>query len=136
MTFRAAFQKEGAAFCKRLIRWWDNGKYYHCELVFSDGKWGSSINKYGVTLRHRIHIDSDWDYVDLPDELEHAARIWFENHKGQPYDYVGVLRFILNFLNPARDKWFCSRACADALGLENGWLASPNKLYTAIKDLR
>lgn len=132
MTFRAAFQKAGDKFCGPLIKRLDKGPYSHCELVFSDGWWGSSYHPRGVVLRALIHVESDWDFVDLPVEWESDARKWFEQYKGKPYDYTGCLRFLLRTFRPSRDKWFCSRACADALGMVDGWRAGPNGLYAAL----
>ena len=134
MAFRAAFQKGSETLGGKFIKWWDNGPYSHCELVFSDGTWGSSTGHAGVALRKRIVTDSDWDYLDLPAELESSARKWFEDHRGKSYDYVGLFRFVLDFLRPSRDKWFCSRACADALGMTDGWREGPNGLYADLKN--
>lgn len=136
MAFKIAFYKGNASgLLGSLIRWLDKGPYSHCELVFSDGMWGTAYHKGGVLLRpRRDEADSDWDYVTLPSHLEAAARAWFESHKGKSYDYVGILRFVFGFLNPSRDKWFCSRACADALGMKDGWRAGPNGLHAELYD--
>lgn len=129
MNFKIAFYKGKPSLLARVIRWLDKGPYSHCELVFSDGVWGTAREGKGVLLRSLITVESDWDFVDLPAHLEPAAREWFVQHEGKAYDYVGVVRFLFGFLNPARDKWFCSRACADALSLTGGWRESPNGLY-------
>jgi hypothetical protein len=134
MAFRIAFYKGSDTLLGTLIRWWENGPYSHCELVFSDGVWGTAYYKGGVLLRPRIVSDADWDYIDLPSDLEASAREWFEAHKGKSYDYVGILRFVFDFLNPSRDKWICSRACSDALGLIGGWRLGPNGLWVELKN--
>lgn len=132
MTFRAAFHKARGRWLDRLVVWGDKGPYSHCELVFSDGWWGTSHYSSGVALRARIHVESDWDFIHLPAEWEADARKWFEQYKGKSYDYTGCLRFLLSVFRPSRDKWFCSRACADALGMIDGWRAGPNGLYKAL----
>ena len=133
--FKAALYKGRNGFLGGwLIRWWDKGPYSHCELVFSDGMWGTSYTGAGVVVRARSIVPEDWDYVELPAHLEPAAREWFEQHKGKSYDYIGLARFVFDFLRASRDKWFCSRACADALGLEDGWRLGPNGLAATIRN--
>lgn len=135
MTFKIAFFKGKTTIWGRLIRWWDNGPYNHCEIVFSDGMWGSALAKGGgVVLRRPKVKPSDFDYIELPAHLEPAARAWFESHLGKSYDFKNILRFILDFLPASRDKWICSSACSDALGLAEGWRKGPNTLYAEIKN--
>lgn len=52
-----------------------------------------------------------------------AALAWFREHAGDGYDWAGVVRFIIPFLPHRRGQWFCSEACAAALGI-----AKPHKL--------
>lgn len=137
MSFRAAFYKGSHGFLNGwMIKWWDHGPYSHCELAFSDGVCGSSVGyEGGVVLRAREMNPEEWDYIDLPDHLEPRAREWFEQHKGKSYDYLGLVRFVFDFLSASRDKWICSGACADALGLEEGWRLGPNGLRAVLKDV-
>jgi hypothetical protein len=136
MKFKAAFFKGQHGFLGgAVIRWWENGPYSHCELVFSDGVWGSSVGEEGgVVLRPRAVIEAEWDYIELPPALEPSARLWFEAHKGKSYDYVGLLRFVFDFLGASKDKWVCSRAVSDALGLKDGWREGPNGLYALLEN--
>lgn len=129
---KIAFYKGKGMWADSLIRWWTKGPYSHCELVFTDGVWGTAFYQGGLLLRPRTVADTDWDYVDLPASLEADARKWFEQHKGKAYDYLGLARFVFGFLHPSRDKWFCSRACADALGMTDGWREDPNGLHAEI----
>jgi hypothetical protein len=79
--------------------------------------------------------DTEWDFIELPAHLEANAREWFESHKGKAYDYLGDISFVLDFIPASRDKWFCSRACAEALGLVEPWRYGPNTLAAAIRSL-
>lgn len=135
MSFNIAFYKGPETFFGRLIRWWDKGPYSHCELVFSDGAWATAFWTSGVVIWQRDGNPASWDFIELADHLEPAARAWFEAHKGKSYDFVGLLRFVFDFLSPSRDKWFCSRACADALGLADGWRDGPNGLHAEILNV-
>lgn len=133
MTFRIAFYKGKETTLGKLIRWWDNGPYSHCELVFSDGVWGTSFAGRGVVLWQRDGLPENWDFIDLPPHFENAARQWFEEHNGQSYDYIGCLRFVFDFLSASRGKWICTSACASAIGMKEGWRVGPNGLADAVR---
>lgn len=135
MTFRIAFRKRSDRLFSRLIQWWERGPYSHCELVFSDGATASAtIHDEGVYIGARSMSDADWDFIELPAHLEAKARRWFEAHEGKAYDYLGDISFVLDFIPASRDKWFCSRACADALGFVEPWRYGPNGLASAIRS--
>jgi hypothetical protein len=134
MTFRIAFYKGKGRLFDNLIRWWERGPYSHCELVFSDGATASSTVKNGVRITRRVMHENDWDFIELPAHLEIRARQWFTEHEGKAYDYLGDIRFIFDFLSASRDKWFCSRACADALGIKEAWRYGPNTLASALRS--
>lgn len=137
MPFQIAFYRGKSSFIGRLVRWWDNGPYSHCEVIFSDGYWGTAMHGRGVVFRHLgMPSGENWDVIELPGYLEADARKWFESHNGKDYDYSGFFRFMFDFLNPSRDKWFCSRACADSLGIVDGWRVTPNGLYSQIRAMR
>lgn len=112
------------------------GIYSHCELVFYDGISASaSFIDHGVRFK-LIEFDRDhWDFIDLPDELEEDARLWFEKHDGYGYDVFGNIRFLLWAVPEQRDKFFCSEAIAKSLGLTQAWRYDPNTLYSALKLL-
>lgn len=135
---RAAFYKATRpglqGIYSRLVRWIDHGPYSHCELVFGDGLSASaSYIDGGVRFKRIAYDPAHWDFVDLPDALEPAARQWFEGHIGQCYDLAGNLRFVLPWLNDSQGKWFCSEAAAAALGLAEPWRYGPCGLYAALK---
>lgn len=111
----------------RLVRWWDRGPYSHCEIIFSDGKSASSsyLDK-GVRFKDIVYDPAKWEFFDIPERYEPAARAWFETHEGQGYDLVGNIRFAFGFLKCPEDKWFCSEAIGAALGIVEPWRLSPN----------
>lgn len=135
MAFRIAFLKRSNNWFSRLIQWWERGPYSHCELVFSDGATASAtVHDDGIYVGRRKMVESDWDFIELPAHLEADARKWFEEHKGKAYDYLGDISFVLDFIPASRDKWFCSRACAEALGLVEPWRYGPNALAATIRS--
>lgn len=121
----------------RAVRMWTLGRYSHVELVFSDGQCGSSLYLEGGVRYRKVDFSNtaDWDFVELPDSLEKDARNWFDSHIDKAYDFLGDFHFIVGAVAASRDKWFCSRAVADALGLEDGWRYEPNVLASALKLL-
>lgn len=136
---KAAFYKSTrpgmAGIYNRLVRWWERGPYSHCELVFSDDMAASSSYEDGGVRLKQIDFDpAHWDFIDLPDRLEPAARGWFEAQHGKAYDLLGNMRFLLGFMSDGRDKWFCSEAVAAALGMEEPWRYGPNGLAAALRN--
>jgi hypothetical protein len=132
--FKIAFYKGKGRIGDKLIKWWDNGPYSHCELVFSDGMWGTAYGQHGVVLWKRDGNPETWEFIELPAHLEARARKWFEDNCGKSYDYFGLARFVFDFLPASRDKFFCSHACAAALGMKEGWRNGPNGLAAAIEN--
>ncbi|KRC30693.1 hypothetical protein [Acidovorax sp. Root217] len=111
----------------RLVRWVDRGPYSHCELIFSDGMAGSASWMDGGVRLKRIDFDpAKWDFIEIPDHLEPAARAWFEQHKGEGYDLLGNLRFVFWMVRESAKDWFCNEAQLAALGFREAWRHGPN----------
>ena len=137
MKFRAAFyrgtQPGVAGIYNRLVRWWTKSPYSHVEMVFGDGWAGSaSFTDGGVRLKRITFDPGKWDFIDLPEHLKPAARAWFDQHAGSPYDLLGNLQFILAPFGQAEDHWFCSEACAAALGIIEPGRYDPGTLASAL----
>lgn len=136
MTFRAAFYRGTrpgiAGGYNYAVRAWTSSPYSHVELIFSDGWAGSSSFADGGVRLKRIEFDpARWDFIDLPAALEPAARAWFELHAGAPYDLLGNLQFVLAPFGQIERAWFCSEACAAALGMLEPWRYDPGTLHSA-----
>jgi len=117
----------------RAIRFVDRGEYSHCELIFSDGISASSSLMDGGVRFKEIHFKPEhWDFVDLPED-ETAARRWFTIHAGQKYDIWGDARFIIGLARHSNDRWFCSEAMAEALGIPESWRFGPNGLASILR---
>ncbi len=139
MTLKAAFYKGTRSgvngIYNRLVRWWDNGKYSHCELIFSDSQSASASFMDGGVRFKQIDFDPDrWDVIELPAELEAAARRWFTYHEGAKYDIIGNVRFVACFLPDDKNKWFCSEAIGAALGVVEPWRLGPNGLAAILES--
>ncbi len=120
----------------RLVRWWTHSPYSHVELVFPWGVAASSSYMDGGVRFKCIDFDPAlWDFVDLPADLASAAEDWFNVHYDEPYDLLGNLHFIVSAVGDDKRKWFCSEACAAALGMPNPERFDPGTLHAALSFL-
>lgn len=108
-------------------------KYSHCELILGGWCYSSSSRDGGVRKKAIDYGLPKWDVYDLPSFSEDEALAWFEFHQGQAYDWAGIWRFVFPFLPQKQTSWFCSEACAAALGLERPEDWSPQDLYAYLK---
>ena len=66
MTVQLALRKGDKRLSARLIQWWTNSAYSHCELVVEGWCYSSSVMDKGVR-RKRIELRPDkWDVIELP----------------------------------------------------------------------
>jgi hypothetical protein len=143
---RAAFYKGTHAglpgVYNRLVRWWTRSPYSHVELLFIEngvpGRWlAASASYMDGGVRHKV-IDFDpalWDFVELPDNLWSDAWEWFLEHDEQAYDLLGNLHFVFSAIGDDKRKWFCSEACAAALGMPDPERFDPGTLHAALSFL-
>ena len=140
--FKIAFYKGTrpgvAGIYNRLGRWLDHGPYSHAELVFNDGMSASaSFMDKGVRFKAIGYSSVDcWDFAPVPPQYELAARVWFLEKNGAAYDLMGNINAAFGFVPHSEDKWFCSEAIADALGLADSWRYKPNGLRAVLKELK
>jgi hypothetical protein len=113
------------------IRVFSMGRFSHCEVIFSDGMWFSSRPGKGTAYKVR-KLDDNWEVLDLwvSPEVEAEVRKWCDSENNCPYDWLGVARFVLGFLKPSEERWFCSEICA-AIIQKCGYLnyVEPHKLH-------
>jgi hypothetical protein len=121
------------------IRLATSGPYTHTELVFSDGRSGSSVPGTGVRFTAPGSIDfsdsTQWELLDLTGLDERAAIECFDKNLGNGYDMLGDAHFAIDLIHHARHHDFCSEICAYALGFEEGWRFDPNTFYIVLKRL-
>lgn len=140
MTFSAAFYRATRpglqGIYSHAVRVVDRGPYSHCELMFSDGLSGSaSFIDGGVRIKAIDYNPDHWDFIDLPPELETPARKWFEQHRGEPYDLSGNLRFVCWMVRESPNGWFCNEAMGAALGHLEPWRIGPNGLAAVLRSM-
>ena len=119
-----------------IVRAWDRGIYSHCEVIFSDNISASaSYIDGGVRFKNISYTSDNWDFVDIGNIDEHAAREWFVKHQGQGYDLRGNLHFVIGFIGDSKKKWFCSEAVAASLGFKEPWRFTPNTLHATLSTM-
>lgn len=138
MTFKAAFYHGTPDGWKAAysigVRWWTKSPYSHCELVFSDGLWGSASFLDGGVRFKRINPDpGHWDFIDLDPSYEPYARRYIEDNLGKRYDVLGNVGFVLGPVYDSKNRMFCSEVLMGALGSENPGIYHPGLAYDAVK---
>lgn len=131
-----AFRKNDTRIGARVIHWWTNSIYSHCELVVDGGCYSSSVMDKGVRRKDvgvaedQIELTADkWDVVDLPWADAGMIKEYFEKTDGYTYGWWSLVTSQLFNLNRAANKsQFCSEWCASALGFENSASYSPETL--------
>ncbi len=130
-----------AGLFNRAVRWWTNGPYSHCEFVLGKMQGGKYLCASASNLDAGVRfttIDLDparWDLIEIDPALNRKAVAWFETHRGEAYDIAGLFGFVLRRGDGSRQRWFCSEACAAALGLGEPWRFDPNTLAVVVKRL-
>lgn len=103
------------------IRFLTQGPYSHVELQFTDGCrfFASGHGKYTGThmICDRKVYDTDWDQVLIPatQEQEEAAEQYIYHLTGFPFDFRGMIGFIVPFLDCRRKAKYCSAIVLDVL---------------------
>ena len=112
----------------KLIAWWTDSKYSHCELVI-DGIWYSSSPRDGKVRAKQIIPKKDhWDFVGVEVDLVYFHKFFLDN-VGKGYDWKNIFCNQIipcGLQNP--NKWICSEFVGTAIfGKE--FKGSPQKLY-------
>lgn len=139
-----AFYKGRERLSSRFLAWWMRSTYSHCELILGrDGEVfecaSASFLDGGVRIKRMRLNPEHWELVDVPidpdivrsavarSDIDDAAaavawaRAWFDAHDGEGYDLLGLLGFVLRRIKGSRRLWWCSEACAAALGWVDPW---------------
>jgi hypothetical protein len=120
----------------RIVRARTRGIYSHTEVLFSDGvSASSSFLDGGIRFKRIEYKDDKWDLQPLPAHLEASARAFFEARVGKAYDYWSNFQIAFGFAPNSTDKWMCSEAAMDSLGLNEAWRFDPNEATVIAKRL-
>jgi hypothetical protein len=133
-----AFYKKKSTLLDRIICWWERGQYSHVEAILSvndDATFtiASSVPGTGVRITTCSMSCDEWDIIEGPGDVE-TVRAWFANREGLPYDYRGLFGFVLRpTVGEDKGKYFCSEACATAIGMQEPWRFDPNAFADALR---
>ena len=115
---RILFYKADGKLLDKLIRWWTNSKYSHCEILFENGLMFSADGWDSKGVRYTSQFNPEnWEVVTitLDDYKVKYLKMWCDDRVGKGYDWTGVLRFVVPILPQLDEKWFCSELCGAAL---------------------
>jgi len=154
VKIRVAFYKGPGDWRNKIIRWWTKSKYTHAELVMPDNYTWISISPL-LTSRVDSRIKTDfnlerWDFVELEinDEQHKVLLEFFEDTKGSPYDWIGMIfSQLIPFYIKRKGKWYCSEWIAYALRIAGvvDWRVmkiydrcdlSPGVLYNIVQSVK
>jgi hypothetical protein len=117
----------------RLIRWWTNSRYSHCEIVingmaFSADAWTNQVRAVSASSFN----PQNWEWVTVDGDKE-ASLTFVTGQLGKRYDWLGILGFLLPGRINDPKRWYCSEICAAALGIGKRPI-SPQQLYEILQD--
>ena len=122
MKIKIAFYKGEGTWTNSIVRWWTKSVYSHAELILPDGVTWVGISPFlnsAVTKRIVLEYNrKKWDLleIDITKEQYELIMQFFEDTKGQGYDWTGML--LSQFLPckiKHRERWYCSEWIAYAL---------------------
>lgn len=118
------------------VRWWCKGKYSHVEAYFSNGESASaSYMDGGVRFKNIDYNPDNWDIITIPDHLEAQIYKWYKDHKGDKYDLMGNVHFVISAVSDDSDKWSCAESFAAAYGFKDAWRYEPNILHAVLTSI-
>jgi|TARA_R110000824_G_scaffold11540_2_gene50335 hypothetical protein len=125
MMVKIAFYKGEGNIINRIVRRWSGSPYSHAELVMPDNKTWIGISPFlnsevcarNVLKNPNLNL-GDWDFLnfDITDEQVSIIMEFYEQTKGNRYDWIGMLLSqMVPFVIKQEKKWYCSEWIAYAL---------------------
>lgn len=119
-----------------FFKFWESGRYSHCEIVFPDGCCLSASPREGEVRKKWIDIyDGKWEIIQLDSSYnDELISIFCQRELGKPYDYIGIFfTFIFPIDFQEKEEWFCSELAAKLVfKLSHANRYHPNSLYNYI----
>jgi len=127
----ATYKGKGKLF-NRLIRFWTQSEFSHCEIVIDGFMYSSSIMDGGVRMKP-FHDDENWELIDLPWASSESVLTYHRATFNHQYDFADLItRHILHIPTKGNSGQFCSEWCAAALGIPNARDYSPAALLDLV----
>lgn len=123
-----------------FIRRWQRSPYSHCELITRrTGElyecWSASGQDGGVRRKVMPLNPEHWELYRLAGFDPDRVRDWFAGHLYDGYDLLGLFGFAWRPWRGDKDKWWCSEACAAALGLQEPFRFDVATFASVVKHL-
>jgi len=143
MIYLAFYRGEGRLLSDTLVKWVTRSEFSHCELLMSarppkDGETHRCVTAQGknggVCVRDVHFRPGAYEFVPVPwaplDTFAKAAA-----RLGQGYDYWGLLMSqFINLRRHVHSRYFCSKLCAEALGLSEAHTYAPGDLKRIVEE--
>jgi hypothetical protein len=113
-----------------LIGWRMCSAYCHGAIVIGD-------LLLHATPQGGLHATMDWDpakwvLIDVGGERDAQALALFDARIGAPYNWLGVLGFVLPWVPGSKNSLYCFAWCALALGVPSARWITPERLLAHI----
>ncbi|WP_064610556.1 hypothetical protein [Streptobacillus moniliformis] len=135
------FYKDNYKWWSRLIKWWTNGNYSHCEFYSGKELIGISNEQSVRKLKQPLNKDK-WDIFKLKKDITLEVEQFYTETQGSKYDWKGILwSCIFNRKKQNYKKYTCSEWLLNAIDNscdivypKNYIMYSPTEVYEILKD--
>jgi len=127
------------------IAYYTHAKISHCQVIVDIGASGTlqvvSAEETGLVLRWVNPEQYDWACIltcpDLNLKQRDGIANWSLSHVGTPYDFFGLISFLVNIDMNNEARVFCSEACYEAYsrGADYYLLDGVDHAYVSPRDL-
>jgi hypothetical protein len=148
MSAFIALYKGPGHWTNALIRRWQRSPYSHCEVVLRRLQsvdrieaphqfdcWSASAMDGGVRLKTMPLDPAHWELYELKHFSGLTADAWFRANTGKGYDLLGLLGFVWRPWRGDRGRYWCSEACAAALGIDEPFRFDVATFATLVRRL-
>lgn len=124
------FYKSNYAWWSRLIKWWTNSKYSHCELYINNEYLMGISTEQNVRIKKQELNPLKWDRVVIEDkDLYNIVNKFYEDTKGLKYDWKAII--LCNIFNRRmnnKNKYTCSEWVGELIDKRYN-IINPKKYY-------
>lgn len=100
--------KARTAWWCRLTDYFSGHRGYGHAALFLDNGWQITSMTDGVYFGPDNHKEEDWAVIDLGPMDDMVAINFWAKECLCGYDWRGLIHFIMPYVKPAKDRWFCS----------------------------
>lgn len=140
-TVYVVFYKDNYKWWSRLIKWYTNSNYSHCEFYCKGQLIGISNEQQVRKLQQPLNL-SKWDVFELKIPFHTHLERFYNKTQGAKYDWKGILlSCIFNRKKHNKNKYTCSEwvlnaidNATDIMPIKNYILYSPYEVYEILKN--